>query len=36
MEAVDKRFGGVAALSGLSLSVLPGSITVLLGPNGAG
>jgi ABC-2 type transport system ATP-binding protein len=36
MEAVDKRFSGVAALSGLSLRVPPGSITVLLGPNGAG
>jgi len=30
------RFGGVAALSEVSLSVAPGSIHALIGPNGAG
>jgi branched-chain amino acid transport system ATP-binding protein len=29
-------FGGVAALGGVSFSVVPGSITSLIGPNGAG
>lgn len=36
MSGVNKRFGGVTALDGLSLTVPPGSVTVLLGPNGAG
>ncbi|WP_133871598.1 ATP-binding cassette domain-containing protein [Paractinoplanes brasiliensis] len=31
-----KRFGGVTALSGLDLVVLPGQVLGLLGPNGAG
>jgi branched-chain amino acid transport system ATP-binding protein len=30
------RFGGVAALSDISLEVAPGSITSIIGPNGAG
>ncbi len=30
------RFGGVAALGGVSFDVRPGSITSLIGPNGAG
>src|SRR5262249_35380524 len=30
------RFGGVAALGGVSFDVEPGSITSLIGPNGAG
>ena len=30
------RFGGVAALDGVSFAVRPGSITSVIGPNGAG
>jgi branched-chain amino acid transport system ATP-binding protein len=30
------RFGGVAALSGVSFAVAPGTVTSLIGPNGAG
>jgi branched-chain amino acid transport system ATP-binding protein len=33
---VSKRFGGVEAVSGLSLETAPGRITGLIGPNGAG
>jgi neutral amino acid transport system ATP-binding protein len=33
---VQKRFGGLQALSGATLDVAPGSITALIGPNGAG
>lgn len=33
---VHKHFGGVAALSGASISANPGEITGLIGPNGAG
>jgi ABC-2 type transport system ATP-binding protein len=33
---LTKSFGGVAALSGLDLTVAPGSVCALLGPNGAG
>jgi ABC-type branched-subunit amino acid transport system ATPase component len=33
---VSKRFGGVAALNGCSLSLARGEVTGLIGPNGAG
>jgi ABC-type branched-subunit amino acid transport system ATPase component len=33
---LSKRFGGVAALDGCSLSLRRGSVTGLIGPNGAG
>jgi neutral amino acid transport system ATP-binding protein len=33
---VSKRFGGVAAVDGVSFDVAEGSITALIGPNGAG
>jgi len=36
MTGVSKNFGGVAALSDVSLEVLPGEIHALLGENGAG
>jgi branched-chain amino acid transport system ATP-binding protein len=36
VDGVSKNFGGVAALSGVSLTVAPGERRVLLGPNGAG
>jgi branched-chain amino acid transport system ATP-binding protein len=35
-EGMTKRFGGVAALDGCSISVAEGSITALIGPNGSG
>ena len=31
-----KRFGGVAAVDGVSIDVAPGQIVGLIGPNGAG
>src|SRR5829696_6749586 len=34
--AVSKRFGGLVAVNGISLTVERGSITGLIGPNGAG
>ncbi|MEO8078291.1 MAG: ATP-binding cassette domain-containing protein [Acidobacteriota bacterium] len=34
--AVSHRYGSVAALTDLSISLQPGEITALLGPNGAG
>jgi branched-chain amino acid transport system ATP-binding protein len=36
VTGITKRFGGVEALSGCTLSVREGSITGLIGPNGAG
>jgi branched-chain amino acid transport system ATP-binding protein len=36
VEDVTVRFGGVAALAGVSFDVRPGGITSLIGPNGAG
>jgi branched-chain amino acid transport system ATP-binding protein len=33
---VVKSFGGIRAVDGCSLNVLPGTITALIGPNGAG
>ena len=35
-DSFTKRFGGVAALDGCSISVTPGTITALIGPNGSG
>ncbi len=35
-EDVVKRFGGIQAVSGATMSVREGSITALIGPNGAG
>lgn len=35
-EALEKRFGGVHALRGVSLTLAPGRITGLVGPNGSG
>ena len=36
MSGISKSFGGVAALSDVSLDVLPGEVHALLGENGAG
>ena len=36
VENLHKRFGGIHAVNGASLSIQPGSITGLNGPNGAG
>jgi len=35
-HGLSKQFGGVAAVSGVSLDLLPGIVTALIGPNGAG
>jgi branched-chain amino acid transport system ATP-binding protein len=36
IEGVSKRFGGLAAVDGMSLTLAEGGITGLIGPNGAG
>jgi branched-chain amino acid transport system ATP-binding protein len=36
VEALAKRFGGVAALGGVDLVVAPGEFRAIIGPNGAG
>ena len=36
IDSVFKRFGGNAALSGVSLTAQPGKVTALIGPNGSG
>ena len=35
-EGLRKHFGGIRAVEGLSLSLMPGKVTALVGPNGAG
>ena len=35
-EGVYLGFGGIQALAGVSLGVMPGEITAVIGPNGAG
>lgn len=36
VDDVSRAFGGVAALSGVSLAAAPGRITAIIGPNGSG
>ncbi len=36
VEGLEKRFGGITAVDGVSFSVDAGSLTGLIGPNGAG
>jgi len=35
-KGLEKRFGGIVAVSGVDISIEPGRITGLIGPNGAG
>jgi branched-chain amino acid transport system ATP-binding protein len=35
-EALVKRFGGIAAVNGVSVSLMAGEIRAIIGPNGAG
>lgn len=35
-EGLRKRFGGVAAVDGVSIALAPGEIAAVIGPNGAG
>jgi neutral amino acid transport system ATP-binding protein len=36
VDGLEKRFGGLRAVAGATLSVRPGTVTALIGPNGAG
>jgi len=36
VSGVSKRFGGLQALAGVSMNILPGTVTGIVGPNGAG
>ena len=36
VEGLTKHFGGIAALSGYSITIYPGELLGLIGPNGAG
>ena len=36
VRKISKRFGGLQAVDGVSLTVTPGQVTSLIGPNGAG
>ena len=35
-RALSRRFGGLAAVSGVNLTVAPGEVRSIIGPNGAG
>ena len=36
LESVSRRFGGISAVSNVSMQLVPGEIVGLIGPNGAG
>jgi branched-chain amino acid transport system permease protein len=36
IESVTRRFGGVRALGGVSMTIRPGEVTAIIGPNGSG
>ena len=36
MEAIEKHFGGIRAVNGVSLELYPGEVVGVLGHNGAG